>query len=122
MPGRVNVPMAPRGRAPIRVGGGRRSGRGPGLIGAALALVIVALLIVIALPVGALILIGFGGYIGVLAHRAGALTLADPPVLPMSVQESQPLPLQRRPRLSQGSSSVSTRRMDSARHVSLSAS
>lgn len=81
MPRRVNVPIAPSGRPSIRVGGGHRSRRRPGLIGAAIALVIVALLILIALPVGGLILIGFGGYIGVLAHRAHTLAIADPPTL-----------------------------------------
>ncbi|MFY9809428.1 MAG: excalibur calcium-binding domain-containing protein [Pseudonocardiaceae bacterium] len=65
--------------------------RRPHLIGAAITVVIVALLIFIALPVGGLILIGLGVYIGVLAHRARALAIADPPAL-ASRQEHRPLP------------------------------
>jgi hypothetical protein len=51
-------------------------GRGLGLIGTAVVLVIVAALILITLPVGGLILLGLGGYIGVLAHRAHAVAAA----------------------------------------------
>ncbi len=60
-------------------------------IGKALVLVLVVLLSLLVLPLGGLILIGLGVYIGTQAHRARALPAADPGESPTGDQPGVPV-------------------------------
>ena len=88
MPLRVSLPIAPGIQYSTGAGGGRR---GPGggkarLIGGLVVLALLALLLLVVLIVGGLVLITFGVYVGVLARRGPAPSVAESPTVPIPVQ------------------------------------
>jgi hypothetical protein len=90
MPPRMKVPVAP-GVQPGSSGRDNRAGGRPRVVGTVIAVVIAALLLLLVLPIGGLVVISLGVYIGVLARRARALTVVGRSTHGNPEQNGEPL-------------------------------